>query len=167
MMGVGTTTLSDSLESIVGLVVGRARIRAGSFLLLDLSASYPSSAVSPIDPLVFMYMTAWQLTFEGQAVAASEDDRARMQDACDRLVGERISSIVLEGPAMDLQIQFDKHCLRSFAIHSSLSEESGGEVEWAAWLPSKTVVYTTPNGAVIEDARLSDLTKQRANVDLR
>jgi hypothetical protein len=160
-----TTFLPDSLQTIVGLVVGRARIRAGSFLLLDLGASRPSRTASSDDPLIWIYMAAWQLTREEQIVAASEDDRDSMQDASDRLVGERVYSVLSEGPAMDLTIQFEKHCLRTFAIHSSLSEECGEEAEWAVWLPSGEVVSATPNGAVIESARSSDLTRQMANMD--
>jgi len=164
MTGVRVTALSESLQPMVGLVVARARIRAGSFLLLDLGGMPSSPAVSPIDPMVWVYMAAWQLTCEGQAVAASEDDRAKMQGACDRLVGERISSIVPDGPAMDLRIHFDNHLLQTFAIHSSRSDEGGEEIEWAVWLPSKEVVYATPNGVAVEDAQLSVLTKQRANM---
>jgi hypothetical protein len=165
MTRVGITALSENLQSIVGLVVGRTRIRAGSFLLLDLDGIHPSLAPSPIDPMVWVYMAAWQLTREGRTVAASEDDRAKMQDACDRLVGERISSIVPEGPAMDLKIKFGHHFLQTFAIHSSVSDEGGEEVEWAVWSPSKELIYATPNGVATEEAQLSVLTNQRANMD--
>jgi hypothetical protein len=138
-------------------VVGRARIRGGSFLLLDLAA--------PGDPLIWVYMAAWQLTREGQLVAASEDGHDTMQEECGRLVGERVSSVLAESPAMDLTIQFDTHLLRTFAVNSSLSEESGEEAQWAIWLPSREVVHAAPNGSMIESAGSSDLTRQMLIMD--
>jgi len=167
MRQVSFTDMADVLQSLVGSTVRQTRIRAGSFLLIDVDYldDLNGTAIDGHEPLIWAYMTAWRLMCDGAVMAASEDDLDRMKSAAESLAGKQVTSIEVEQEAMDLRVCFGNVSLVTFSSHTLLSEEGGMEVEWAAWIPGAKVAYSMPRYGAIDSSVRSDLTRQRANMD--
>ena len=125
------------LEPLIGSTVTAVRLRAGSYLMIDLMAP---------EAVAFLWIcaAAWRLDASGAPAAASEDDHERILAAVEAWVGHVVAGIQIDVPALDLAVSCADMKLNVFPIHSAADPDNWDVVAWAAWLPAGDVLVAGP-----------------------
>jgi hypothetical protein len=83
---------------------------------------------------LWIYGCAWRLEQEGRVVAASEDDRSKIEASIQRLEGQALLSFEVQTPALDAVITFEGECV--LRLFSNDTEEMDS---WMLFTPEKVI----------------------------
>lgn len=138
-----------ALRNRIGALAGKSAwgvaVGHGTFLTVEFGAPIETDGKKHGEWHLWLYMTGWRIDGGAATLGASEDERARMEDAARALEGQLLESIEVTAPAGDLTLRFASAILRSFAV------ETGAE-QWLLYTPGGRVVQMGPGDEWRESA---------------
>lgn len=134
-------TLTESLNSLVGLRAWRVRVGHGSFVTMDFGERMPAEDPDGMDRgewHLWVYCSAWRIESEHDVRAGSEDEREIIDAALQVIENQELKSVAVSTPSLGVDLDFGNYVFRVFPVYAT------GAEHWMLYTPSGAVLVAGP-----------------------
>lgn len=128
--------IQAKMQGLLGHKAWRVALGVGSFVTMEFGQPVPPTEEGTIhgEWHLWLYGCAWCLEQGERIIAASEDDRSKMEAAIQRIEGQALLSFELQTPALDAVVTFESDIdLRLFSYDTEDMEN------WMLFTPDKVI----------------------------
>jgi len=144
-MMTSQTQIQRTLTKLTGLKPWGVKLGFGTFVTIEFGkpqASVQHRGAEHGEWHLWLYMCAWRFQTADRIIVGSEDERSRIESSLESLSLQRLRSVRLLRPALDLAIKFGaEHQLLTFSPSSVENE-----MQWILYTPEGNSVAAFGDG---------------------